>query len=258
VSTLLAAGVGYNDTVGSGALLLAVPIAMLAGLVSFFSPCVLPLVPGYLSYVTGFSAADLDGATGSRRGRMLLGSVLFVAGFTAVFVSGGALFGYFGKTLQDHQRGIGVVLGLLTILMGLAFMGALPGFTLREVRSHRRPAVGLVGAPLLGVVFGVGWTPCIGPTMAAIQGLAWNQASAGRGALLMAVYCLGLGVPFILAALAFRKALGAFGWIKQHYQWVMRIGGGMLVAVGLLLVTGVWDSLVSQLQNLTADFSIGI
>ncbi|MFJ5881148.1 cytochrome c biogenesis CcdA family protein [Kitasatospora cineracea] len=255
---LAAADAGYNETVGSGALVLALPIALAAGLVSFFSPCVLPLVPGYLSYVTGFSAADLSDAKGSRRGRMLAGSLLFVLGFAAVFVSGGALFGSFGQTLQDHKRVISIVMGVLTVLMGLAFMGLLPGFTMRELRTRRRPAIGLAGAPLLGLVFGIGWTPCIGPTLAAIQGLAFSQASAGRGALLMAVYCLGLGVPFVLAALAFRKALGAFGWIKQHYQWVMRIGGGMLVAVGLALVTGVWDALVNQLQYLTQNFSIGI
>ncbi|MFD8481336.1 cytochrome c biogenesis CcdA family protein [Kitasatospora sp. NPDC059673] len=257
-AALAAAGVGYNETVGSGALLLALPIALAAGLLSFFSPCVLPLVPGYLSYVTGFSAADLSDARGARRGRMLAGSLLFVLGFAVVFVSTGLLFGSFGQTLQEHKRVISIVMGSLTVLMGLAFMGLLPGFTMRELRSHRRPAVGLAGAPLLGVVFGLGWTPCIGPTMGAIQSLAFNQASAGRGALLMAVYCLGLGVPFVLAALAFRKALGAFGWVKRHYQWVMRIGGGMLVAVGLALVTGAWDALVNQLQYLTQNFSIGI
>ncbi|MFD8599148.1 cytochrome c biogenesis CcdA family protein [Kitasatospora sp. NPDC059646] len=238
--------------------MLALPIALAAGLVSFFSPCVLPLVPGYLSYVTGFSAADLSDARGARRGRMLAGSLLFVLGFAAVFVSGGALFGSFGNTLQAHQRVISIVMGCLTVLMGLAFMGLLPGFTMRELRSHRRPAVGLAGAPLLGVVFGLGWTPCMGPTLGAIQSLAFSQASAGRGALLMTAYCLGLGVPFVLAALAFRKALGAFGWVKRHYQWVLRIGGGMLVAVGLALVTGAWDALVNQLQYLTENFSIGI
>ncbi|MFJ1753086.1 cytochrome c biogenesis CcdA family protein [Kitasatospora sp. NPDC088134] len=237
---------------------MALPIAVAAGLVSFFSPCVLPLVPGYLSYVTGFSAADLSDAKGARRGRMLAGAVLFVAGFAAVFISGGALFGSFGETLQQHRRVLSIVMGALTVLMGLAFMGLLPGFTMRELRSHRRPAIGLAGAPLLGLVFGIGWTPCIGPTLAAIQSLAFNQASAGRGALLMTAYCLGLGVPFVLAALAFRRALGAFGWVKRHYQWVMRIGGGMLVAVGLALVTGVWDALVNQLQYLTQNFSIGI
>ncbi|WAL72367.1 cytochrome c biogenesis protein CcdA [Kitasatospora sp. YST-16] len=255
---LAAADVGYNETVGSGALVLALPIALAAGLVSFFSPCVLPLVPGYLSYVTGFSAADLSDARGTRRGRMLLGSALFVAGFAAVFISEGALFGYVGKSLADHKRIVSVVMGVVTVLMGLAFMGLLPGFSTRELRTHRRPAVGVYGAPLLGLVFGVGWTPCLGPTMAAINTLSTNEADAGRGALLMTVYCLGLGVPFVLAALAFRKALGAFGWVKQHYQWVMRIGGGMLVAVGLALVTGVWDALVNQLQYLAQNFSIGI
>lgn len=248
----------YNSTVAGGALVLAAPIALVAGLVSFFSPCVLPLVPGYLSYVTGFSAADLADAKGARRGRMLLGSVLFILGFTAVFVSAGALFGSFGNVLQSHKRMIDIVLGAVTILMGLAFMGLLPGFSMREVRTHRRPAIGLLGAPLLGVVFGVGWTPCIGPTLSAIQGLALSQATAGRGALLTAVYCLGLGVPFIVAALAFRRTMGAFGWVKKHYQLVLRIGGGMLVVVGILLVTGVWGALVNQLQYVAPDFSIGI
>ncbi|MEU3562016.1 MULTISPECIES: cytochrome c biogenesis CcdA family protein [unclassified Kitasatospora] len=247
-----------TSTVQSGALLAAAPVALVAGLASFFSPCVLPLVPGYLSYVTGFSAADLADARGSRRGRMLLGVVLFILGFTAVFVSTGALFGYFGQELQDYKRIISIVLGSLTVVMGLAFMGLVPGLSMREVRSHRRPAVGLLGAPMLGVVFGVGWTPCMGPTLTAVQNLALNQADAQRGALLTTFYCLGLGVPFILAAVAFRRALGAFGWVKRHYPLVMRIGGGMLVAVGLLLVTGIWDSMMSQLQSWTADFQIGI
>ncbi|MFG3054412.1 cytochrome c biogenesis CcdA family protein [Kitasatospora sp. NPDC048239] len=247
-----------TGTIQSGALLVAAPIALVAGLVSFFSPCVLPLVPGYLSYVTGFSAADLADARGARRGRMLAGSLLFILGFTAVFVSGGALFGYFGSTLQEHKRIISIVLGALTIVMGLAFMGLVPGLSMREIRSHRRPAVGLLGAPMLGVVFGVGWTPCLGPTLSAVQNLALNEADAGRAALLMTAYCLGLGVPFVVAALAFRRALGAFGWVKRHYPLVMRIGGGMLVAVGLLLVTGAWDSMVNELQSWTADFPIGI
>jgi cytochrome c-type biogenesis protein len=249
---------GDNQTVLSGPLLLAIPVAVAAGLVSFFSPCVLPLVPGYLSYVTGFSAADLADAEGRKRGRMLLGALLFVLGFTAVFVSGGALFGYFGSTLLSHRHTINVVMGVLTVLMGLAFAGLVPGISTRELRSHRRPAVGLVGAPALGVVFGVGWTPCIGPTMGSLQALSLNQASAGRGAFLMAVYCVGLGLPFVLAALAFRKAIGAFGFIKRHYQWVMRIGGAMLVAVGVLLITGGWDYLVNQLQYLAPPSEIGI
>ncbi|GAA2801562.1 cytochrome c biogenesis protein CcdA [Kitasatospora aburaviensis] len=224
-------------------------MAVAGGLISFFSPCVLPLVPGYLSYVTGFSAADLADTTARRRGRMLAGSLLFVLGFSAVFVSGGALFGYFGNTLQAYRETITTVLGLFTVAMGLAFLGFLPGLTQRELRTHRRPVVGLAGAPLLGFVFGLGWTPCIGPTLGAVQALAWNQASAGRGALLMTAYCLGLGLPFVLAALAFRRALGAFARVKRHYVWVTRIGGGLLVTVGLLLVTGLWDQLVGQLQQ---------
>jgi cytochrome c-type biogenesis protein len=257
VSALIALG-DTTATVESGAILLAMPVALAAGLLSFFSPCVLPLVPGYLSYVTGFSAADLADARGGRRGRMLLGAVLFMLGFTAVFVSTGALFGYFGDTIQAHKRPLDIVLGAATVVLGLAFMGLVPGLSMREVRTHRRPAIGLAGAPLLGIVFGVGWTPCMGPTLGTILTLSADQAGAGRGALLVTVYCLGLGVPFIVAALAFRRALGAFGWVKRHYPLVMRVGGGMLVAVGLLLVTGAWDSMVQQMQSWTADFSIGI
>ncbi|MGE7386235.1 cytochrome c biogenesis CcdA family protein [Streptomyces sp. NPDC004126] len=231
-----------------GTVLIAAPVAFAAGLVSFLSPCVLPLVPGYLSYVTSLSVAELADARGAGRSRMATGAVLFVLGFTAVLVSGGALFGYAGRSLLAHQGTVNLVLGILTVLMGLSFTGFLPGFAQREFRSHRRPALGLAGAPLLGAVFAVGWTPCIGPTLAAVQALAWNEASAARGALLMAVYCLGLGLPFVLAALAFRRALGAFGVVKRHYAWVLRTGGGMLVIVGLLLATGVWNDLVYRMQ----------
>ncbi|MFE7947631.1 cytochrome c biogenesis CcdA family protein [Streptomyces sp. NPDC057426] len=244
-----------NETVFSGALLLALPIAVLGGMVSFFSPCVLPLVPGYLSYVTGVTGTDLAEA---RRGRMAGGAALFVLGFTAVFVSGGALFGGFGNTLQEHREVISKVLGALTIVLGAFFMGAMPWITRREFRFHKRPVTGLLGAPMLGVLFGVGWVPCIGPTLAAVLALASNEASAGRGALLTVAYCLGLGLPFILTAIAFRRALGAFGWVKRHYVWVMRIGGIMLIATGLLLVTGAWDRIVSEMQVWTAGFTPGI
>ncbi|CAL9509110.1 hypothetical protein SUDANB120_03601 [Streptomyces sp. enrichment culture] len=253
--TLAAEPAGVNPTVLSGALLLALPISVLAGLVSFFSPCVLPLVPGYLSYVTGVSGADLAEA---RRGRMVAGASLFILGFTAVFVSTGALFGQFGNVLLGNKEVISRVMGGLVILLGLFFMGAIPGLTMREFRFHRKPAAGLLGAPLLGVLFGVGWTPCMGPTLAAVTTLSLDQASAGRGALLTVAYCLGLGIPFIAAAIAFRKALGAFGWVKRHYAWVMRIGGGMLIATGLLLVTGVWGSIVNDMQSWTQGFTVGI
>ncbi|MFI2370431.1 cytochrome c biogenesis CcdA family protein [Streptomyces sp. NPDC018833] len=252
---VLAAASELNKTVLGGALLLALPIAVLGGLVSFFSPCVLPLVPGYLSYVTGVTGTDLAEA---RRGRMVAGASLFVLGFTAVFVSGGALFGYFGSTLQAERELLSRILGVLMILLGVFFMGMMPWLTQREFRIHKRPVSGLAGAPVLGALFGIGWTPCIGPTLSSVQILAADQASAGRGALLTVAYCLGLGLPFILAAVAFRKALGAFGWVKRHYAWVMRIGGIMMIATGLLLLTGVWDSMVQSMQSWSNGFTVGI
>ncbi|MFE9453557.1 cytochrome c biogenesis CcdA family protein [Streptomyces sp. NPDC006739] len=251
----LAALTGQNTTVRDGALLIALPVAVLGGLVSFFSPCVLPLVPGYLSYVTGVTGADLGDA---RRGRMVAGASLFVLGFTAVFVSGGALFGFFGQTLQDHKDTLSKVLGVLMILLGVFFMGLMPWLTQREFRFHKRPATGLVGAPLLGALFGIGWTPCIGPTLASVVALSSQQASAGRGAVLTVAYCLGLGVPFVLTAVAFRKALGAFGWVKRHYVWVMRIGGTMMIVTGVLLLTGAWDRLVQEMQTWSNGFTVGI
>jgi len=246
---------GLNGTVLNGALLAALPIALLGGLVSFFSPCVLPLVPGYLSYVTGVTGTDLAEA---RRGRMVAGASLFVLGFTAVFVSSGALFGFFGDTLQDNKGILSKVLGALMILMGVFFMGLMPWMTQREFRFHRRPVAGLAGAPLLGALFGIGWTPCIGPTLASVLALSSQQSSAGRGAILTVAYCLGLGVPFVLAAVAFRKALGAFDWVKRHYVWVMRIGGTMMIVTGLLLLTGAWDRLVQDMQSWSAGFTVGI
>ncbi|MFD6531844.1 cytochrome c biogenesis CcdA family protein [Streptomyces sp. NPDC060184] len=252
--TALAAAT-YNETVVNGALLAAVPIALLGGLVSFFSPCVLPLVPGYLSYVTGISGTDLANA---RRGRIVGGASLFVLGFTAVFVSGGALFGYFGGNLQEHSEALQRVLGVLMILMGVFFMGLMPWMTMREFRIHRRPVTGLLGAPLLGALFGIGWTPCLGPTLSAVSMLAFDQGTAERGALLTVAYCLGLGVPFVLAAVAFRKALGAFGWVKRHYAWVMRIGGVMMIATGVLLLTGLWATFMQDVQGWSNGFTVGI
>lgn len=243
-----------SGTVSNGSLLLAMPIALAAGVVSFLSPCVLPLVPGYLSYVTGLAGVDLDTA---RRGRVVAGASLFVLGFSAVFVSAGVLFGGLGVALQSHAPVISRVLGALTIVLGLAFMGVLPGFA-RDLRVHRLPRVGLVGAPLLGVLFGLGWAPCIGPTLAAVQTLAFDSASAGRGALLSLVYCLGLGLPFVLAAVAFRRALGAFSVIRRHSGVVTTAGGVMLVVLGVLLVTGTWDALTIELRHLIAGYSTSI
>ena len=251
-------GAGFASTVTGGPLLAALAVAVIAGAVSFLSPCVLPLVPGYLSYVTGLSGADLDdraGATGRRaRGRVLAGSALFVVGFTAVFVAYGALFGSLGHSLATHQSAIERVVGALVIVFGLTFMGLVPGLQ-REVRLHRLPASGLAGAPLLGVVFGVGWTPCVGPTLGAVQALAYTSASAGRGALLSAAYCLGLGLPFVAFGLGYRRLLGAMGLARRHARWVTRIGGVFLVVLGLLLLSGTWDDLTIAMRDWVAGFT---
>ena len=246
----------FEQTASSGSLALALPVALAAGLISFFSPCVIPLLPGYLSYATGLSGADLEQA---RRGRMLLGSVLFVLGFATVFILCGALFGALGAWLVEWRREITVVMGSITIVLGLVFAGLRLPFLQRDWRVHRVPAVGLAAAPLLGFLFGLGWTPCIGPTLGAIYSLSFADATAGRGALLSAVYALGLGLPFVAAGLAYRRALGAFAFVRRHQQWVTRVGGLMLVLVGLLLVSGVWDHMVTWIQvHLVSDYEVGV
>jgi cytochrome c-type biogenesis protein len=258
----------------NGSLLLAAPVALLAGLISFLSPCVLPLVPGYLSYVTGLSGADLAGtsqtvsdgpgtavatqlAPRSRpTHRVLLGSVLFVAGFTAVFVSEGALFGNIGGHLLAHQNAVNRVGGVLAIVLGVVFLGLLPRAQ-REWRLHRLPRAGLAGAPLLGILFAVGWTPCIGPTLGVVLNLSYadSAATAGRGAFLTSVYCVGLGVPFVVAGLAFRRALGAFAVVKRHYGAVIWTGGLMLIGVGVLLLTGEWTSMSRHLRDMINGYT---
>lgn len=250
----MAVGDWFASTAMSGSLLLAVPVALTAGLVSFFSPCVVPLLPGYLSYATGLSGADLESA---RRGRMVLGSLLFVLGFSAVFVALGTASGALGDWLFIYMREISVVLGVLTILVGIAFLGFIP-FMQRDVRVHRVPAVGLAAAPLLGVLFGLGWTPCIGPTLSAVQFLALHEGTAGRGALLSAAFSIGLGIPFIIAALAFRRMLGAVRWVRLHQVWVTRAGGLMLILVGVLLVTGIWDVWINDLRSWAGGFSVAV
>ena len=247
-------GEWFANTAMSGSLLLAVPVALVAGLVSFFSPCVVPLLPGYLSYATGLSGADLESA---RRGRMVLGSLLFVLGFSAVFVALGTASGALGDWLFTYMREISVVLGVVTILLGIAFLGFIP-FLQRDVRVHRVPAVGLAAAPLLGVLFGLGWTPCIGPTLSAVQVLAMNEGTAGRGALLSVVFSLGLGIPFIIAALAYRRVLGAVRWVRRHQAWVTRLGGLMLIVVGVLLVSGIWDVWINDLRSWVGGFSVAV
>ena len=240
-----------NQTVIDGSLLLALPVAVLAGLVSFASPCVLPLVPGYLGYVTGLTGTELER---ERRGRMVAGVALFVAGFATVFVSAGWLAGAAGSLLVAHQDGLTRVLGGLTIVLGLVFAGAVPRLA-GSRRLDLRPTAGLVGAPFLGVVFGLGWTPCVGPTLAAILGLAGNFGDPARGAALAAAYCAGLGVPFLVAALAYRRAMGAFGVLRRHRVAINRAGGAMLVLIGVLLVTGAWTDLVARTQGVVAGFT---
>ncbi len=244
----------FQQTALSGSLLLALPVALVAGLISFFSPCVIPLLPGYLSYATGLSGADLADA---RRGRMVAGAVLFVLGFSVVFVLLGSLTGAAGSWLFTHKAQLNVVLGVITILLGIAFMGGI-GFLQRDWRIHKVPAVGLAAAPLLGFLFGVGWTPCVGPTLGAINVLSVNEATAGRGAVLSAVFALGLGLPFVAAAVAYRRMMGAFAVVRRHQVLVMRLGGVMMIVVGLLLVTGWWDRLAEGLQGMVVGFTVPV
>ena len=244
----------------SGSLVLAIPVAVVAGLVSFFSPCVVPLLPGYLSYATGLSGADLMDAevTRKRRLRMFTGSLLFVLGFTVVFVLLGAASGTLGGWLYGHRETLNVVLGLISIALGLAFLGFVP-FANREWRVHKVPAVGLAAAPLLGFLFGLGWLPCVGPTLGVINTLALNEGTAARGALLSAFYALGLGLPFIVAGVAFERMLGAVRFIRRHQQAVTRFGGLMLIAVGVMLLTGWWDELVTWMQiHLVQGYEVSV
>jgi cytochrome c-type biogenesis protein len=281
VSALVVAGAATTfQNAANGSLLLAIPVAALAGLVSFLSPCVLPLVPAYLSYVTGLSAADLaadqqaprvsdgpgtavaiDALPRRRRrrhsGRVLLGSSLFVLGFSSVFILFGAFFGEVGAHLDRHFLFVDRVAGVVAIVMGAAFIGLLP-VSQREWRFHALPSsVGIAGAPLVGVAFGVGWTPCIGPTLTVVLGLASSPdtGTAARGAMLTTAYCVGLGLPFIVAGIAFRRALGAFNVVKRHYAWVMRGGGLLLIAVGVLLVTGEWNTLAIRLHSIAPGYT---
>ncbi|MBA3311032.1 MAG: cytochrome c biogenesis protein CcdA [Nocardioidaceae bacterium] len=255
---VLSIGSWFAQTALDGSLLLAIPVALVAGTVSFFSPCVVPLLPGYMSYVTGLSGADIaaNGSTGVR-GRMVVGTLLFILGFSVVFVSYGAIFGELGYQFLSNRDVITKVLGALTIVLGLAFAGVVPWLR-RDVRVHRVPAVGLAAAPFLGVLFGFGWTPCIGPTLAAVLSLSASTASAGRGAFLTFVYCLGLGIPFIVAAVAFRRMAGAVDWVRRHQVWVMRLGGAMLVVVGILLLSGVWDWFIVSMKGWVTGFETAV
>ena len=250
-----------SDLVIDGPLLLAAPLAVAAGLVSFLSPCSLPLVPGYLSYVGGLSgsevsrtpsmggtAVDTRPATASRR-RVLAGACLFVLGFSAVFTAYGAAAGALGGLLFDQSRTLTVVLGAVTVLLGLVFAGVLrlPGLG-ATARLSARPAVGLAGAPLVGALFAIGWTPCIGPTLAAVLTLSADSATASRGALLAFLYSAGLGLPFILVALSMHRAMDRLAVVRRHSTLIMRLGGLLLVTIGLLQITGVWGGWLNSLR----------
>ena len=234
-----------SDTVTSGALPLAVAVAALAGLVSFASPCVLPLVPGFLGYVTGLTGEPLAERS---RSRMVTGALLFVVGFTAVFVVGSIFVTTAGRALIEHRTLLLRVGGVLVILMGLVFLGV---GTQRQAKIAWRPRAGLAGAPVLGAVFALGWAPCTGPTLAAVlvMATATQDPQVGRSVLLATAYGLGLGLPFVLIAAGLDRAGRASGWLRRHQRGIQVFGGVMLVLVGLLMVTGAWQDLNTWLQT---------
>jgi cytochrome c-type biogenesis protein len=273
----------------SGPLILAIPVAAAAGAVTFLSPCCLPLVPGYLSYITGMSgagaagtaaAAGTDAAAGTgagetaaaaadggavttrtraavtgpatpARGRAVAGTALFVVGFSLVFAVYGLAVGGLGQLLKTHNTGLTQILGGITILLGLMFAGAFDRFSFagRIFRPSARPKAGLAGAPLLGVMFGVGWSPCIGPTLTAVLTLSAASGTAARGAFLAFIYGLGLGIPFLIVAVAFQRVVNVLSFFRRNARLVSRIGGAMLVIVGILEVTGAWTSAINWMRD---------
>jgi cytochrome c-type biogenesis protein len=242
----------WAETAVGGSMALALPVALLAGLVSFFSPCVVPLLPGYLSYATGLGAAEVvEGSP--HRGRMLTGASLFVLGFAVVFVITGVVAGSAGRLLAQYREVITRVLGVLIIVLGLIFAGVLR-IGQRDLRIHRVPAVGVAAAPLIGVVFALGWTPCLSPTLGVVVNLGFNEGTALRGGLLGFVYALGLGIPFVLAGLAFTKMASAVAFLRERQQLIMRIGGVLMIIVGVLLASGTWNTLTAVLRQWAASF----
>jgi cytochrome c-type biogenesis protein len=260
-------GETFKSIASTGPLLLAIGVAVIAGLVSILSPCVLPLAPGYLSYVTGLAGSDLetssepagDTALQTRpvavKGRILAGTSLFVLGFTVVFTLLATLVANIGNTLLAHQDTLNVVLGVLVIALGLGYLGWLPGLQ-REARISKLPAAGLLGAPVFGAIFALSWMPCVGPTLTAVLALATTSGETGRAVVLAVAYSLGLGIPFVLFGLFFRKLLGVFQAIRRNSRWVTRIGGVLLIAVGVALVSGGWNDFLIWLK-VTFDFGGG-
>jgi cytochrome c-type biogenesis protein len=243
-----------GELVLSGSLVFAIPIALLAGIISFASPCILPLVPGYLGFIGGFAGGDGEGATAANnRRRLLLGVALFVLGFSIVFVTFGLVFGVAGLLLKQWMDIITRIAGVIVIIMGLVFIGQFT-FLQRPARPGWRIATGLAGAPFLGLVFGLGWAPCIGPTLTAVLALSLDGGSPARGALLGAVYCLGLGIPFLLVALGFGWVSGSVAWLKRNIRVVNIVGGAVLVLIGVLMVTGLWQAMISAFGAVIGAF----
>ncbi|PYC65849.1 cytochrome C biogenesis protein [Micromonospora arborensis] len=267
-------GETFEELARSGPLLLAIGAAVLAGLVSFLSPCVLPLVPGYLSFVTGLAGADLEGSAkkgapldtvaqrdgggvaireriarvGAVKGRVLAGTLLFIAGFTVVFVATAILFAGIGRVFFDYKRELQIGVGALIIVLGLGYLGMIPALQ-REFRISRLPSAGLLGAPVFGAVFALSWVPCTGPTLGAVMGMVATSGQSDRAVVLAVAYCLGLGIPFVVFGLGFERLLGVFRAVRRNSRWVTRVGGALLILIGLALVTGGWQSFVIWLQT---------
>jgi cytochrome c-type biogenesis protein len=257
--------VSFAGVAANGPLILAIGASATAGLVSFLSPCVLPLVPGYLSYVTGLAGADLDSSAADPDspvrsrvvGRIFVGSLLFILGFTAVFTLTSIVFARLGGELVPYENKVQIIVGALIIVLGIVFLGFIPGLQ-REWRMQKLPSAGLIGAPVLGAVFALSWVPCISPTLGVVLGLSAIDGRPGRAVTLAIAYCLGLGLPFLIFGLGFRRLLGVFKVIRRNSRWVTRIGGAMLIIVGVALVSGSWMPFLDWLRATVGTGQVGI